>query len=78
MVAQTLSATRLAVRKWWPERVAWEWLWGVLPSGMLTVCSFARLWRRPRSSNVELAEIRYSGKPVLPGGGGFARYLGLS
>ena len=37
----------------------------MLMSGMLTVFFFARLWRRAHvMTDVEFAEIRYSGKPA--------------
>src|ERR1041385_8327128 len=42
----------------------WLW-WTMLMSGMLTVFFFARLWRRANvMTDVEFAEIRYSGKPA--------------
>ncbi len=46
--------------------VAGNWLWwNMLMSGMLTVFLFARLWRRAHvMTDVEFAEIRYSGKPA--------------
>lgn len=46
--------------------VAGNWLWwNMVMSGMLTVFFFARLWRRANvMSDVEFAEIRYSGKPA--------------
>jgi Na+/proline symporter len=46
--------------------VAGNWLWwNGLMSGMLTVFLFARLWRRAQvMTDVEFAEIRYSGKPA--------------
>ena len=46
--------------------VAGNWLWwDFLMSGMLTVFFFARLWRRAGvMTDVEFAEIRYSGKPA--------------
>ena len=45
--------------------VAGNWLWwNMLMSGMLTVFFFARLWRRANvMTDVEFAEVRYSGKP---------------
>jgi SSS family solute:Na+ symporter len=44
--------------------VAGNWLWwNMLMSGMLTVFFFARLWRRANvMTDVEFAEVRYSGK----------------
>lgn len=46
--------------------VAGNWLWwNMVMSGMLTVFFFARLWRRANvMTDVEFAEIRYSGKPA--------------
>ena len=46
--------------------VAGNWLWwSFVMSGMLTVFFFARLWRRAHvMTDVEFAEIRYSGKPA--------------
>ncbi|MGB2920727.1 MAG: hypothetical protein WBC15_11400, partial [Mycobacterium sp.] len=38
----------------------WVW-WGLLPSGMLTVYVFAKLWRRAEvMTDVEFYELRYS------------------
>nr|HPI39120.1 sodium:proline symporter [Ignavibacteriaceae bacterium] len=74
MVATTFAAdTPLAVT----ELVAkngvsgnWVW-WNFVFGGLLTVFFFARLWRRAGiMTEVEFAEIRYSGKP--------ARFLPLS
>lgn len=46
--------------------VAGNWLWwNFVMSGMLTVFFFARLWRRAHvMTDVEFAEIRYSGRPA--------------
>jgi Na+/proline symporter len=46
--------------------VAGNWLWwNMVMSGMLTVFFFARLWRRANvMTDVEFAEIRYSGRPA--------------
>ena len=46
--------------------VAGNWLWwNMVMSGMLTVFFFARLWRRAGVlTDVEFAEIRYSGAPA--------------
>src|ERR1043165_889626 len=46
--------------------VAGNWIWwNMLMSGMLTVFFFARLWRRANvMTDVEFAEVRYSGKPA--------------
>src|ERR1700675_2012536 len=40
-------------------------VWSFLPSGMLTVFLFARLWRRfGLLADPEFSELRYSGKPA--------------
>ena len=59
--------------------VAGNWLWwNMVMSGMLTVFFFARLWRRSGvMTDVEFAEIRYSGKPAAVLRGFRAVYLGL-
>ncbi len=59
--------------------VAGNWLWwNMLMSGMLTVFFFARLWRRARvMTDVELAEVRYSGKRAAVLRGFRAIYLAL-
>ena len=59
--------------------VAGNWLWwNMLMSGMLTVFFFARLWRRARvMTDVEFAEIRYSGKPAAVLRGFRALYLAI-
>src|SRR6478735_6535306 len=59
--------------------VAGNWLWwDFLMSGMLTVFFFARLWRRANVlTDVEFAEIRYSGKPAAALRGFRALYLAL-
>src|SRR5256886_17639228 len=46
--------------------IAGNWLWWAYAlSGMLTVFFFARLWRRAGVlTDMELAELRYSGKPA--------------
>jgi solute:Na+ symporter, SSS family len=68
MVATTFAAdTPLAVTGLVVARgVAGNWLWwSMAMSGMLTVFFFARLWRRARVlTDVEFAEVRYSGKPA--------------
>jgi Na+/proline symporter len=82
MVATTFAAdTPLAVTEMVARHgVAGNWLWwSMLPSGMLTVFFFARLWRRAQvMTDVEFVELRYSGKPAA-----FLRafrsvYLGLA
>jgi SSS family solute:Na+ symporter len=81
MVATTFSAdTPLAVTEMVVKHgVAGNWLWwSMLASGMLTVFFFARLWRRAEVvTDVELAEIRYSGPPAAFLRGFRAAYLGL-
>jgi Na+/proline symporter len=59
--------------------VAGNWLWwNMLMSGMLTVFFFARLWRRARvMTDVEFAEIRYSGRPAAVLRGFRAVYLAI-
>lgn len=81
MVATTFSAdTPLAVTEMVAKNgVAGNWLWwSMLPSGMLTVFFFARLWRRAAVvTDVELTELRYSGKPAAFLRGFRAAYMGL-
>lgn len=81
MVATTFSAdTPLAVTEMVAKNgVAGNWLWwSMLASGMLTVFFFARLWRRAAVvTDVELAELRYSGRPAAFLRGFRAVYLGL-
>jgi SSS family solute:Na+ symporter len=59
--------------------VAGNWLWwNLVMSGMLTVFFFARLWRRANvMTDVEFAEIRYSGKPARFLRGFRALYLAI-
>jgi len=59
--------------------VAGNWLWWCfVMSGMLTVFFFARLWRRAHvMTDVEFAEVRYSGKPAAVLRGFRALYLGI-
>jgi SSS family solute:Na+ symporter len=55
----------------------WFW-WSFLPSGMMTVFLFARLWRRSGLlTDVQFAEMRYTGKPAAFLRGFRALYLGL-
>lgn len=81
MVATTFAAdTPLAVT----ELVArngisgnWVW-WNFIFGGLLTVFFFAKLWRRAGiMTEVEFAEIRYSGKPARFLRGFRALYLGV-
>jgi SSS family solute:Na+ symporter len=81
MVATTFAAdTPLAVTGLVAKNgIAGNWFWwSMLMSGMLTVFFFARLWRRAGVlTDVEFAEIRYSGKPAAFLRGFRALYLGL-
>jgi solute:Na+ symporter, SSS family len=55
----------------------WVW-WSFVMSGMLTVFFFARLWHRAKVlTDVELAEVRYSGRPAAILRGFRALYLAL-
>jgi SSS family solute:Na+ symporter len=82
MVATTFAAdTPLAVTEMVARNgVAGNWLWwSMLPSGMLTVFFFARLWRRAEVlTDVEFVELRYSGKPAAVLRAFRALYLGLA
>ncbi len=68
MVATTFAAdtplavTGLVIK----DGIAGNWLWWSMAVGaVLTVFLFARLWRRAGvMTDVELAEVRYSGKPA--------------
>src|ERR1700682_934543 len=81
MVATTFAAdTPLVVTGLVSARgVAANWLWwNMLMSGMLTVFFFARLWRRAHvMTDVEFAEIRYSGRPGAVARGLRALYLDI-
>ncbi|PYT47694.1 MAG: sodium:proline symporter [Acidobacteria bacterium] len=81
MVATTFAAdTPLAVTGLvYTQGVAGNWLWwSFLPSGMMTVFLFARMWRRSGLiTDVQFAEFRYSGKPAAFLRGFRAVYLGL-
>jgi SSS family solute:Na+ symporter len=81
MVATTFSAdTPLAVTEMVVKNgVAGNWLWwSMLASGMLTTFFFAKLWRRAAVvTDVELTELRYSGRPAAILRGFRAGYLGL-
>ena len=81
MVATTFAAdTPLAVTGMVASYgIAGNWLWwSMLMSGMLTVFFYARLWRRAGVlTDVEFAEIRYSGKPAAFLRGFRSLYLGL-
>src|SRR5271170_4399320 len=81
MVATTFAAdTPLAVTGLvYKYGISGNWLWwSLLLSGMMTVFLFARLWRRSGLlTDVQFAEIRYSGKPAAFLRGFRAIYLGL-
>ena len=81
MVATTFAAdTPLVVTGLvYRQGIAGNWLWWCfLPSGMMTVFLFARLWRRSGLlTDVQFAEMRYSGKPAAFLRGFRAIYLGL-
>ena len=81
MVATTFAAdtplavTELVVR----NGIAGNWIWwNFVFGGLLTVFFFAKLWRRSGiMTEVEFAELRYSGKPAKFLRGFRAIYLGL-
>src|SRR5512140_208880 len=81
MVATTFAAdTPLVVTGLvYSQGIAGNWLWwAFLLSGMMTVFLFARLWRRSGLlTDVQFAELRYSGKPAAFLRGFRALYLGL-
>ena len=81
MVATTFAAdTPLAVTELVAKNgIAGNWLWwNFVFGGMLTVFFFARLWRRAGIlTDVEFAELRYSGKPAAFLRGFRAVYLGV-
>jgi len=81
MVATTFAAdTPLVVTGLvYTQGVAGNWLWwAFLLSGMMTVFLFARLWRRSGLlTDVQFAEMRYSGRPAAFLRGFRAIYLGL-
>jgi SSS family solute:Na+ symporter len=81
MVATTFAAdTPLVVTGLVAKNgIAGNWLWwNMVASGMLTVFLFSRLWRRSgMTTDIELAELRYSGKPAAFLRGFRALYLGI-
>ena len=81
MVATTFAAdTPLVVTGLvYTQGIAGNWLWwSFLPSGMMTVFLFARLWRRSGLlTDVQFAEMRYAGRPAAFLRGFRAVYLGL-
>jgi len=81
MVATTFAAdTPLVVTGFVAKNgIAGNWIWwSFLMSGMLTVFFYARLWRRAGvMTDIEFAEIRYSGKPAAFLRGFRSIYLGV-
>src|SRR5581483_10822758 len=81
MVATTFAAaTPLVVTGLVAKNgIAGNWLWwNLVMSGMMTVFFYARLWRRAGvMTDVEFAELRYSGKPSAFLRGFRAIYLGI-
>jgi solute:Na+ symporter, SSS family len=81
MVATTFAADTplLVTGLVYSQGIAGNWLWwAFLPSGMMTVFLFARLWRRSGLlTDVQFAEMRYAGKPAAFLRGFRAIYLGL-
>jgi len=81
MVATTFAADTplLVAGLVYTQGIAGNWIWwAFLPSGMMTVFLFARLWRRSGlMTDVQFAEMRYSGKPAAFLRGFRAVYLGL-
>src|SRR3954447_3023218 len=81
MVATTFSADTplLVTGVVYKQGIAGNWLWwSFLLSGMMTVFLFARLWRRSGLlTDVQFAEMRYSGKPAAFLRGFRAIYIGL-
>lgn len=81
MVATTFAADTplLVAGLVYTQGIAGNWIWwAFLPSGMMTVFLFARLWRRSGLlTDVQFAEMRYSGGPAAFLRGFRAIYLGL-
>jgi len=81
MVATTFAADTLVLVAGlaYTQGVAGNWLWwAFLLWGMLTVFLFARLWRRlGLMTEVQFADMRYSGRPAAFLRGFRAVYLGL-
>jgi solute:Na+ symporter, SSS family len=81
MVATTFAAdTPLVVTGFVAANgIAGNWLWwSFVMSGMLTVFVYARLWRRAGvMTDIEFAELRYSGKPAAFLRGFRSIYLGV-
>src|SRR6202050_1181856 len=81
MVATTFAADTplLVAGLVYSQGIAGNWLWwAFLLSGMMTVFLYARLWRRSGlMTDVQFAEMRYSGQPADFLRGFRAVYLGL-
>lgn len=81
MVATTFAAdTPLVVAGLvYTQGIAGNWLWwSLLPSGMMTVFFFARLWRRSGLvTDAEFSEMRYAGRAAAFLRGFRALYFGL-
>src|SRR6202522_852831 len=81
MVATTFAADTplLVAGLVYTQGIAGNWIWwAFLPSGMMTVFLFARLWRRSGlMTDVQFAEMRYSGGPAAFLRRFRAIYLGL-
>src|SRR5437870_5202303 len=81
MVATTFAADTPLVVTGMVARygIAGNWLWwNMAAGGMLTVFVYARLWRRAGvMTDVEFAELRYSGRPAAFLRGFRALYLGI-
>ena len=81
MVATTFAADTplLVAGLVYSQGIAGNWLWwAFLLSGMMTVFLYARLWRRSGlMTDVQFAEMRYSGKAAAFLRGFRAVYLGL-
>jgi len=81
MVATTFAADTplLVAGLVYTQGISGNWIWwAFLPSGMMTVFLFARLWRRSGlMTDVQFAEMRYSGTPAAFLRGFRAIYLGV-
>lgn len=81
MVATTFGADTplLVTGLVYTRGIAGNWLWwSLLPAGMMTVFLYARLWvRAGLMTDVQFAEMRYTGRPAAFLRGFRAVYLGL-
>ena len=81
MVATTFASdTPLAITGFVAKYgIAGNWVWWSFAfSGMMTVFFYARLWRRAQVvTDIELAELRYSGRPAAFLRGFRALYFGI-